>query len=119
MPVTGNELPEWIQSMDAAITVCDDHGIILYMNHKSAMNFQKHGGFGLLGQSLFDCHPEPASNRLRDLLKSGKANQYTIESSGRRKLICQTPWFRDGCFAGLVELTVDLADEHLVHHVRS
>lgn len=113
-----NDLPEWIHSIDVSITVCDENGIILFMNHKSATTFQKHGGFGLLGKNLFDCHPEPASGKLRELLKSGKSNAYTVESDGRRKMICQTPWVRDGYFAGLVELSIDLPDEHVPHHVR-
>ena len=45
-------------------------------------------------------------------------NVYTIEKHGIKKLIYQAPWYRDGEFAGLVELAIELPAE-LPHFVRS
>jgi hypothetical protein len=42
------------------------------------------------------------------MLESGRANVYTIQKNGRRKLIYQSPWYRDGKYAGLVELSLEI-----------
>jgi len=35
---------EWIKEFPAAVTVCDEEGIILEMNDKSAKTFEKEAG---------------------------------------------------------------------------
>jgi hypothetical protein len=45
------------------------------------------------------------------LFETRTPNVYTIEKDGRRKLIYQSPWFRDGEFAGFVELSLPLPDD--------
>ena len=55
---------------------------------------------------------------IRHLLETGKANAYTIEKKGVRKLIYQEAWFLDGEVAGLVEMSLELPPE-MPHHVRS
>jgi transcriptional regulator with PAS, ATPase and Fis domain len=98
----------WMKEFPGAITVCDRDGIIVEMNDKAAQTFETDGGMALLGHSVLDCHPEPARGKLRHLLETQSANVYTIEKHGVKKLIYQTPWFRDGEFAGLVELSLEL-----------
>ena len=44
-------------------------------------------------------------------------NAYTIEKGGVKKLIYQAPWFEDGEYRGLVEVTLVLPDV-LPHFVR-
>jgi len=100
------ELPVWIEGFPGSITVCDPDGTILYMNEHSLESFSGDGGSALIGTNLLDCHPEPARSKLLDLLKNQQANVYTIEKKGAKKLIYQTPWFQDGKFAGLVELSL-------------
>ena len=84
----------------------------------AAQTFAKDGGYDLLGKSLLDCHPEPARSRFAAQLASPAPSSYTIEKNGRKKLIHQTPWFRDGVFAGVVELTFEIPLE-MPHFVRS
>ena len=98
----------WIAEFPGAVTVCDRRGVITEMNDKSAATFQADGGRALVGANLLDCHPEPSRSKVADLLANPRVNAYTIEKRGVRKLIYQAPWFRDGAFEGLVELSLEI-----------
>ena len=102
---------EWVTSVDMAVTVCDATGAITEMNERSAHLFAKRGGRALIGANVLDCHPEPARSKLAAMLQNGRPNTYTIEKRGRRKLIHQAPWYRDGVLAGLVEISIALPAE--------
>lgn len=101
---------DWTKEFPCAITVCDAHGAILEMNDASLATFQQDGGAALLGTDVRACHPEPARAVLERLLQEGASNVYTIEKGGRKKLICQMPWYERGAFAGLVEISIVLPD---------
>jgi PAS domain-containing protein len=107
----------WINNFPGAITVCDLQGVILETNDKAVEAFGKYGGKELIGRSLIDCHPEPARSKLMRLLESGEKNVYTIEKDGIRKLIYQTPWFRDNQRCGIVELALEIPWD-LPHFIR-
>ncbi len=109
---------EWIKSFPAAITVCDTRGIILEMNSNAIEVFQKDGGEKLLGKSLLECHPEHARIHLEEMLRTQKPNCYTIEKHSIKKLIYQTPWYKDGVYAGFVELSIPIPFE-IPHFARS
>jgi transcriptional regulator with PAS, ATPase and Fis domain len=109
---------EWIKDFDVAITVCDKNGIITEMNAKSCNTFASHGGAALIGTSLYDCHKPSSQDKIRELLATGKANAYTIEKNGQKKLIYQQAWYQDGEIAGLVEMSLVLP-EQMPHYVRS
>lgn len=102
------ETPDWTKEFPAAITVCDAEGWIIGMNDRSVQAFAAEGGAGFVGTNVLDCHPEPSRTKLKSLLETGKTNVYTIEKRGQKKLIFQAPWFRDGVFAGLVELSLEI-----------
>jgi transcriptional regulator with PAS, ATPase and Fis domain len=102
------ELHTWVKEFPGSITVCDAEGIILAMNDEALEAFADDGGEKLIGTNALDCHPEPARTRLRHLLDNRESNVYTIEKHGVRKLIYQTPWYRDGEFAGLIELSLKI-----------
>lgn len=99
-----------------AITVCDKEGNILDMNQRSADVNSK--GQKIIGNNLFNCHPEPAATILRDLLEHEKLNAYTIEKNGVKKLIYQVPWYDNGAFGGLIELSIPIPFE-MPHFVRT
>lgn len=101
----------WVNEFPAAITVCDKEGLILYMNDKSCKTFENDGGKKLISKNILDCHPEPARVKLKKMLLSGKSNSYTIEKNGVKKLIHQSPWFEDGEYKGLVELSFEIPFE--------
>jgi DUF438 domain-containing protein len=111
-------MPDWTTAFPASITVCDRKGVLLDMNDRAAEVLAADGGRGLIGRNLLDCHPEPSRAKTQHLLESGATNAYTIEKQGKKKLIYQAPWFRNGEFAGLVELSIELPAE-LPHFVRS
>jgi len=106
----------WVKEFPAAITVIDTEGVILEMNNKSVMTFASEGGAALVGKNSLECHPEPSRSKLRRLLEERRANLYTIEKAGVKKLIAQIPWYRDGEFSGLVEMAVEIPADmpHLV-----
>lgn len=108
----------WGEAMNCAVTVCDKEGFIIYMNSKSRATFCKDGK-SLIGASLYDCHPEHACRKIREMLSSGESNSYTISKNGVKKMIYQTPWRdADGTISGLVEISM-VIPEDLPHFVRN
>ncbi len=107
----------WVSEFPGAITVCDRDGIILEMNDRSAQTFEAEGGRSLVGSNLLDCHPAAARAQLERMLKAGQANIYTIEKKGVKKLIYQTPWYRDGQYAGFIELAIEIPFQ-MPHFIR-
>ena len=99
---------DWTHEFPSAITVCDTEGIIISMNDQSGKTFEKYGGKTLIGSNVLNCHPEPARSKLLNLLKSGNSNSYTIEKNGVKKLIHQSPWYKNGKYAGFVEISIVL-----------
>lgn len=107
----------WIEEFPAAITVCDKDGTILDMNAKSARTYEKDGGRTLIGKNMMDCHPDRARDKVIRLLQTGQKNVYTIEKNGIKKLIYQSPWFKDGMYAGFVEMSFEIPFD-LQHFIR-
>jgi len=108
-------IPDWAKEMNCAVTVCDNDGIILYMNDKAKETFAKYGD--LIGNNLILCHNERSRAIIADLLASGGSNSYTIEKNGVRKMIYQTAWRENGVVAGLVEISM-VIPEDMPHYVR-
>ncbi len=97
--------------LPASITVTDREGIIVEMNEASIRQFAKSGGAALIGTNSLDCHPEPSRSLFADMLRNPRPHVYTIEKAGKRTLIYQTPWYRDGEYAGYVEASFELPAE--------
>lgn len=112
-----SRIPEMTNELPFAITVCDADGTILYMNDRSISTFQKYGGTEIIGTSLFLYHHGPAGIKLRELLETAGNNAYTIEKNGIKKLIYQSPWYKEEKFAGLIELSLEIPME-MPHFVR-
>jgi hypothetical protein len=109
--------PAWVKEFPAAITVCDDSGVILAMNDSSCKTFENDGGAALIGKNLYDCHPGLSLEKVRALLASGSPNCYTIEKKGKKKLIYQSPWFEEGTYRGFVEISIPIP-EVMPHFIR-
>ena len=109
---------DWIKEFPAAITVCDPEGILLAMNDRAAKTYEKDGGYALIGSCLLDCHPDPARGKVERMLAAHEKNVYTIEKHGVKKLIYQSPWYKNGAYAGFVELSLEIPRE-LPHFIRS
>lgn len=111
-------MESWLDQDEAAITICDLNGIIIYMNERSRQSFTKYDDSGVtIGSSLVECHPEPSRTKLLGMLKEPLTNVYTTEKRGIKKLIRQSPWYRDGIFSGVVEISFEIPFE-MAHHVR-
>ncbi len=108
----------WFQELPFAITICDTEGVILAMNRAAEELFRADGGRALLGRNVFDCHPEPARRKLRELMAREKRNVYTVEKEGKKHLVYQSSWYRDGQYAGFLELMVEIPFD-MPHVVRS
>jgi transcriptional regulator with PAS, ATPase and Fis domain len=113
----GTDFEDWYEETPASITVTDAEGTIRMMNASAREVFASDGGAALIGRSVFDCHPEPALTRTRELYRDRAANHYTIQKDGVRKIIHQLPWFREGAFAGFVEISISIP-ESLPHFQR-
>jgi len=108
---------DWVKEFPAAVTVCDPEGIILAMNDKAAKGYEKNGGYNLIGSNMLDCHPEPARKKTEHLLAAREKNVYTIEKNGLKKMIFQSPWYKDGEYSGFVELSLEIPFE-MPHFIR-
>jgi sensor histidine kinase regulating citrate/malate metabolism len=107
----------WLKSFPGAVIVCNREGVILEMNEKSIQNFAADGGAALIGTNLFRCHSEASQAKLKAMIASQQPNIYTVEKNGVKKLIYQVPWYADGEFSGLVELSLEIPFE-MPHFVR-
>ncbi len=107
----------WWKEIPAAVTVTNAEGIIIDMNQKAAATFKKSGGEALIGRQLLDCHSVQSQEKIRQLTQDTQANIYTIEEKGVKKLIYQTPYFENGNYAGLVEISFELPEE-VSHFIR-
>ncbi|MCM1291742.1 MAG: PAS domain-containing protein [Prevotella sp.] len=109
------DLKNWADNIECAVTICDKNCKILYMNEKSRQTFARHGD--IIGHDLLQYHPVHAQEKIRHMLSTGDTNTYTISKNGLKKLIHQTPWRKDGKIAGLVELSI-VIPEDAPHYVR-
>jgi hypothetical protein len=108
---------KWVLEFSGAVTVCDPEGTILEMNDEADRSFRKWGGKKLMGSNLFDCHPEPARSKLKQLMEDRQKNVYTIEKKGIKKLVYQAPWYENGQYRGFVEVVIELPSS-MPHFIR-
>jgi transcriptional regulator with PAS, ATPase and Fis domain len=99
---------EWTKEFPGAVTVCDTEGRIIEMNDRSIQSFAPDGGASLVGANVLDCHPEPSRSKLKGMMEERRANVYTIQKNGKKKLIYQTPWYKDGVYSGFIELSLEI-----------
>jgi transcriptional regulator with PAS, ATPase and Fis domain len=99
---------DWVKEFPVSVTVCDTEGRILEMNERSREVFAADGGAALVGTNVLDCHPEPSRTKLAAMLRDRRTNVYTIKKNGKKKLIYQAPWHREGVYAGFIELAFEI-----------
>jgi hypothetical protein len=107
----------WVKELPAEIMVCDSGGIILEMNDQAKALFAEDGGRGLLGKNVLACHPQPALGKLERLLDKRTANSYFNTENGEKRFFFQSPWFKDGAYAGFVEISFGVP-EQIPHFTR-
>ena len=104
-------MEDWAKEFNGAVTVCDVNGTITYMNDKAIKTFEKEGGDKLLGTNVLDCHPEPSKTILKKLMDEQKKNVYTIEKNGIKKLIYQSPLYKNDVYSGFIEISLEIPFE--------
>jgi transcriptional regulator with PAS, ATPase and Fis domain len=109
---------DWVREFPGAVIVCDETGTIVEMNDQAVRANEARGGRALVGRNLLDCHPEPARTTLAALMDGRRANVYTIEKNGLKKMVYQAPWFRDGLYGGFVEIVFEIPPG-LPHFIRT
>ncbi len=102
---------DWVKEFPGAVTVCDTDGRIVAMNDRSIEAFAADGGAKLIGTDVLACHPEPSRSKLKKMMDERRANVYTIQKKGAKKLIYQAPWFKDGVYAGFIELSLEIPSD--------
>jgi len=108
---------EFIENLDGAVIVSDAQGNIIYLNERATTTFQQEGGRALIGKNLKECHKESSNKKINEMTVNQQKNVYTIEKKGKKKLIYQTPWYQNGEFGGLVELSLEIPFE-MPHFIR-
>jgi transcriptional regulator with PAS, ATPase and Fis domain len=101
----------WSDEFEGAVTICDRDGKIIYINRRANRQFLKNKGEDLLGTNLLDWHPEPSRTKLIAMLNTPTINSYTIEKGGIKKMIHQTPYFTNGVFSGVIEISIEIPNE--------
>jgi transcriptional regulator with PAS, ATPase and Fis domain len=117
MNMDKNNIPFWENEFNAAITIADAEGYIIYKNEKAIETFASDGGEQLIGKNLNDCHQPRSMGIIKEIMSGGLGNTYTIEKKGKRKLIYQAPRFQDGICSGIVELSIELPPD-MPHYIR-
>lgn len=108
---------QWVRELPAEIMVCDTIGIIVEMNDEARVVFKEDGGSGLLGSNVLDCHTEPSHAKLEGMLDRQVNNVYFNTENGEKRFFFQSPWYKDGHYAGFVEVSFEVPEE-IPHFIR-
>jgi len=108
----------WVKEIPVAVTVADCDGVILEMNDKAIKTFEKYGGKSLIGKNLCDCHQAQSNEIIKQIIETGEKHIYTIEKDGLKKMIYQSPWFKKGKCAGIIEISLEIPFS-MPHFVRT
>ncbi len=107
----------WVKELPAEVTVCDSGGMLLEMNAEATLLFKEDGGRDLLGSDILDCHPDPSRGKLIRMLEQQTTNAYFNTEKGEKRFFFQSAWFKDGQYAGFVEISFGVPQE-IPHFVR-
>ena len=99
---------DFLYELDFTISVCNKEGEIIYMNKKCADSFGKEGGLSLVGSNILDCHPEPSKSRLKEMMLTHETQSYMKGEGQKKRLIHQTPVYKNGEFDGYIECIIPL-----------
>ncbi len=112
-----NPKQNWVKELPIEIMVCDAEGTILEMNAGAEALFAEDGGLDLLGQNVLGCHPEPSHAKLAGMMEQQLPNTYYFTKNGKKTFVFQSPWYKNGQYAGFVEISFAVPDE-IPHFVR-
>ena len=106
-------MENWANGLkDVAITITDEKGDFIDMNFHSKEVNLKSMDENIIGKNIMGCHNERSQAIINNMLKNNVQNVYTITKKGQKKLIYQSPWYKeDGSFGGLAELSLVIPEE--------
>ncbi len=111
-------MEDYFKNIECAVTVCDTERVIIYQNEKSlAVNGD------MCGRNMLGCHNDRSRGIISRIITEGVSNSYTISKKGQRKLIHQTPWYKDAAdgsgrtVAGIIEFSI-VIPERMPHYDR-
>jgi sensor histidine kinase regulating citrate/malate metabolism len=108
----------WTKNFSAAITICNKEGVITYLNDQAAAMFANNGGYDLIGKNLSECHRQSSTEKMAEIMRSGKPHVYTTEKKGTKRLFYQAPHIENGEVLGIVDLAMEIPLD-IPHHIRS
>ena len=65
---------QWAEDIEAAVTVSDKEGVVVYMNKRSRETFNKNGE-SMVGRSMLPCHNERSKEIINEMLTKAR-NEY-------------------------------------------
>ncbi len=108
----------WADNIEMTVMHCDTRGRVTYMNKKCGEMFKKFGGMELIGKNIFDCHPEGANAKLKEIMDKRVSHSYSIERDGRKTMLHSFPLLNDkGEYIGFGEITYEIPYD-MPHYVR-
>ena len=107
----------WVEEFPGSILVCDSKGVILELNKKAVESHLADGGKKLIGSNMMNCHPEPARNKLKRLMKRRQNNVYTVTKGRSRTIVLQAPWYSNKRYRGFVQVSLKLSGP-IPNHIR-
>jgi len=102
-------MDDFLKELNFSVSICDAEGSICYLNNKGEETFAKEGGKELLGTNILDCHPEPSKSKLKEMMITHETQAYFKGEGDRKRLIYQTPVYKEGNYAGYFEMIIPLA----------
>ena len=67
--------------------------------------------------NVLACHPEPSRSKLEGMLDKQTANAYFNTENGEKRFFFQSPWYKEGRYAGFVEISFEVP-ENIPHFIR-
>jgi len=107
---------DWVKEFPGGIVISDAQGIIVDMNDVDEQAFADLGGRKLIGTHLIDCHNDYSNHIIQEMIDMKRNNIYTVEKQGEKELVVQTPWYKNGEYAGLIEITLPLSGD--IPHIK-
>jgi PAS domain-containing protein len=107
------QLGTLFDGLQAAVTIADENGRIIFLNDLAIEHYSDRGGEALLGTSLDDCHNPQSQAKIRAMYRRHRAGDVTPTRYHEQKRddlaesIVLIPILVGGDFRGLAELMWD------------
>ncbi len=101
----------WMRELPAEVMICDPQGIVLAMNTAAEALFASDGGADLLGTNLLECHPQESRAKLEEMMAGQTPNALFNRENGEKRFFFQSPWYRDGQYAGFIEISFPVPEQ--------